>query len=445
MTAPARTSTRSVTPEQAGFRADRALCALVPELNRRATKLLFHSGAVRLNGKLARGSERVEAGDQMTCPEPEAGPGDALPGKVRAPRLTTRHGRHVGRLYEDDALMVLNKPPEIPIHRGADGLTRRETLEDVLERAYPRNNDALRMTKDELNSTSDFPDDESEEETLAHPPRTPHPRADQSAIRKPQAAFYFAHRLDMETTGCLLVAKTASARDALIRDFEQRRVKKTYLAVVSGEIPWAKRVVQRPILYVRAREDGSSARDGGLRPLRSNSGADEAQGYGSSGAHRPREFAPDWAKRKKFGKLIRAVKMGVALEEGSTKGKACETAFHVEQRFKGYTLLRCEPRTGRMHQIRVHLAAEGFPLAYDRLYGRRSPLRIREFDLAAGAGEHGELVLLNRMPLHAWKIEFTHPVSGERVEVEAPIPKDLKEFLRVLRRFRSRKEGSRRG
>ena len=100
-------------------------------------------------------------------------------------------------------------------------------------------------------------------------------------------------------------------------------------------------------------------------------------------------------------------------------------------------MLRCEPKTGRMHQIRVHLAAEGFPLAYDQLYGRKSPLRMREFNMRAPEREAGQIVL-NRLPLHARKLGFTHPRTGERMEVEAPLPTDLREFIRLLRKFRGK-------
>jgi 23S rRNA-/tRNA-specific pseudouridylate synthase len=132
---------------------------------------------------------------------------------------------------------------------------------------------------------------------------------------------------------------------------------------------------------------------------------------------------------------LRAKKRGVALEEGANEGKVCETRFRVLARYGRFTVLLCEPRTGRLHQIRVHLAAEGFPLAYDPLYGRRRALRRDEI-LPAGRDREADAaeVVLDRLPLHAWKLVFTHPATAERIEVQAPLPRDLTQFLRLLKK-----------
>lgn len=378
-----------VAPGQDGFRADRALSSLVPGMSRRTAKDLCHAGAVFLNGKLAKGNERVAEGDRFRFPDLAAPEHRVLRERTAAPRLTTHHGRQVGRLYEDDVLLVIAKPAEIPVHRGQDGFPKRETLEDVLLKAYPPRKPSAHR------GDSDASEDDDTESVRPG--------------RDDGRPFYFVHRLDQETTGVMLVAKTPAARDALIRDFEARRIEKAYWAVAVGSVPWDERTVKKAITYERVAE--APARKGGGR-------------------------VPEWARRKMRGKGPRGVKKGVALEEGDPKGKACETHFAVEERFKGYTLLRCAPKTGRMHQIRVHLASEGFPLAYDPIYGRRSPIRLQEFKRPAVETEEGERVVLNRMPLHALKIGFNHPASGERMAVEAPLPSDLREFLRLLRRYR---------
>jgi 23S rRNA-/tRNA-specific pseudouridylate synthase len=130
-------------------------------------------------------------------------------------------------------------------------------------------------------------------------------------------------------------------------------------------------------------------------------------------------------------------KKSVALEEGSGEGKISETHFEALERFRGFSLVRAEPKTGRTHQIRVHLAALGHALAYDPFYGKKTPYRMREFDPSSGSSERGEELVLNRLPLHAWKVAFTHPATGKRISLEAPLPRDLKEFLRLLRKFRA--------
>ena len=373
------TATAEAGSEHAGWRADRALCALLKDFNRRAAKTLFRSRMVKLNGKVATGAERVMTGDRFEFPDPNAKGGDNLIDQARAPRLTTPHGRHLVRLYEDDSLLVISKPAEIPVHRGQGGFTRRDTLEDVLERAYPPPPDAERW----------------------------------------QQSYYFVHRLDMETSGCLLIAKSDDVRDALIKDFSERKIHKEYLALVTGEVSWKKIIVKNPITYVKADDDG-------VFPEEPRKGA----------ARVKKPFAR--YKRGRTKTITRGMKKGIALDESSTEGKICETHFDVVARFKGYTLLRAIPKTGRTHQIRVHLKAIGHALAYDPLYGRATPLRFREFDVRTGETELGDEIVLNRLPLHAWKLYFTHPVRGEGVGFEAKLPRDLREFVRLLKKYRAK-------
>jgi len=356
-----------VTEGQELWRADRALSALSEDVPRRDAKLLFKSRLVRLNGKIAAGSDLVRPGDVLEFPDPKAAPET----KPEGPRLTTPHGRHLQRLYEDETVLVISKPAEIPVHRGQGGFTRRDTLEDVLMDAYP-----------------------------------PPPGSDENA-----QGCWFVHRLDMETSGCLLIAKTEAARDALIRDFSARRVHKEYIALVVGEVPWNKLTVHKPIKYVRA-EDPQAPKPS-VRPW-----------------ERPA------AREKRKGPPMRGLKKGIVTEADDERGKASLTHFQVMARFRGYTLLKAEPKTGRTHQIRVHLVSTGHPLAYDPLYGRRSPLRLQEFNPDAANNEAGEKVILNRLPLHAWKLGFIHPASGEFTRVQADLPRDLKNFIRVLKKHR---------
>ncbi len=196
-----------------------------------------------------------------------------------------------------------------------------------------------------------------------------------------------AHRLDRDTSGVLAVALTNEAERDLRTQFEEREVEKTYLALVDGEVPGEEGTVDLPL---------------GEDPKR------------------PGRMRVD--------------------EE---KGKDAFTAYRVEERFRGFTWLRVAPRTGRTHQIRVHLAARGFPLSVDPHYGRRDALFLSEvkpgYRRRSGGGEKP---LLARASLHASSLVLR--VEGERVEVGAPLPEDLERALRAMRRYRTRGSDPRR-
>ena len=164
------------------------------------------------------------------------------------------------------------------------------------------------------------------------------------------------HRLDKETSGVLLVAKDLEAERALRRAFEHGRVGKRYLALVEGEHPLAdgeRDVVDLPV-------------------------------------------GPD---RRRTGRM-----------RVCDDGKPATTELEVVERFHGYTLMACFPRTGRTHQIRVHLAAQGFPLAADRLYGRRDSLCLSDFKRGYKPKPgRPERPLLDRLSLHAAELRFALP------------------------------------
>ena len=182
------------------------------------------------------------------------------------------------------------------------------------------------------------------------------------------------HRLDRDTSGVLVACKDDRIRSRLAMQFERREVRKTYLALVEGEPPL----------------------DGGVL-------------HYAIGRH-PKE-------RKK---------MAVRRE-----GKAAETTFEVLERFERFSWLRFSPRTGRTHQIRVHAAAMGHPVVADLRYGKRTRLTLAD---VTGKPADEATVLLARQALHAARLEFTHPRSGERMAVEAPLPPDLQGVLETLRK-----------
>ena len=180
---------------------------------------------------------------------------------------------------------------------------------------------------------------------------------------RPQARLLeLVHRLDRETSGVLLVAKKRSALKALQEQFRDRSTGKTYLAVVRGDWPERLKVIDAPLHKYLI--------EGGERRVKTV--ADDH---------------PD---------AMRAV-----------------TLVRVRERVGGYCLLEVTIKTGRTHQIRVHLAAQGHPIAGDDNYG--------DFEQNRRLQKQG----LKRMFLHAWRLQFDHPASGERLQLLAPLPADL--------------------
>jgi len=194
------------------------------------------------------------------------------------------------------------------------------------------------------------------------------------------------HRLDKDTSGVLIVAKHLEAERALRAAFEHERVRKTYWALVEGEHP---------------------LEDGGELEIDLALGPDE----------------------RRSGRMV--------VDEQA--GKPARTRISVLQRFRGFTWLACRPQTGRTHQIRVHLAAIGFPLAVDPLYGRRDQLFLSEVKAGYRAKRgRPERALAPRLTLHAAAIEVPSPSEPTRViRVEAPLPKDLAQLLKQLGKVRA--------
>jgi RluA family pseudouridine synthase len=184
------------------------------------------------------------------------------------------------------------------------------------------------------------------------------------------------HRLDRNTTGVVIFALTAEAHRALNAAFEGRRAEKSYLALVRGDLAETQRV-ELPLV---------EGRKGSMR---------------------------------------------VAAKEKDAQ--AALTLVEPRERFGKYTLCVCTPRTGRTHQIRVHLAAIGHPLAVDPRYGDEGPLRIGE--LWSGAPDPDGIVL-SRTPLHAASLRLPHPLGKNWLSLEAPLADDIARALDLLRAAR---------
>lgn len=189
------------------------------------------------------------------------------------------------------------------------------------------------------------------------------------------------HRLDKNTTGVMLVAKQDEAHWRLALQFERRTVQKTYLAIVEGELALDSDTIDAPI---------------GVHPV----------------------------VREKFAVLVERNKIDI--------GKDAVTHYEVAERFRGYTLVKLMPKTGRTHQLRVHLSHLGHPVAGDTMYGAR---QVSDFLIA---GEGSREPFLKHQALHAWKIRFKHPIFEDYREVEAPFHAELRHLVHLLRKHRAR-------
>jgi 23S rRNA pseudouridine955/2504/2580 synthase/23S rRNA pseudouridine1911/1915/1917 synthase len=192
--------------------------------------------------------------------------------------------------------------------------------------------------------------------------------------------IFVVHRIDKETSGIIVFAKTAEAHAALNEQFEGRRVEKVYQALVTGTPATSDGTIDLPL--------GESSRDRGV------------------------------------------------VKVDRKTGKESVTQYKVLEQFNGFALLEARPRTGRMHQIRVHLQAIGLPILADRVYGNGKGFYLSH--IKAGYKMEGEeKPLLDRTALHAALIAFDHPAAGGRMTFSAPLPKDMSSVLKYLRKFKA--------
>lgn len=283
---------------------------------RSQAKAWIDAGLVRVDGATRKGGFVLGGGERIDVEAPPEAPRHALPEDLP---LTV--------LYEDAELLAIDKPPGMVVHP-APGSWSGTVVNALLHRGLVS-----------AGTAEDRPG--------------------------------IVHRLDKETSGLLLVARTARSQEALSRAFHDRRVKKTYLAIVLG-------VPRKP----------AGTLDWSI------------------GRH-PHE-------RKRMS--IR-----------SRSGRAALTRYRTLQTFGGLSLLEVEPETGRTHQIRVHLAAMGHPVLADPVYGSRKNRALPQ----RGPGSD-----FPRQALHAAAIELVHPVSGERLELRAPLAADMAALLARLRAMR---------
>jgi 23S rRNA pseudouridine1911/1915/1917 synthase len=292
-----------VPKEDARLRLDRFLASKLPEYSRSRIQQLIRTGFVRLNGATTRPRQLVRTGDEVEVSEPPL------------ERIETRpEPIPLDVLFEDNDVIVINKPAGLVVHPGAGH--REHTLVNAL---------------------------------LSH-------CLTLSGIGGKERPG-IVHRLDKDTSGCLVVAKNDAAHRELSRQFAQRSVKKTYLALVTGKLRKQTGVIEEKI---------------GRHPV-----------------HRQR--------------------MSVA----SLRGRAAKTEYRVLRTDVRTSLIECRLHSGRTHQVRVHLHHLGHPVLGDKVYGARS---AKDFP---------------RQMLHAWKLGFRHPSSGEWKNFEAPLPDDFATAMKL--------------
>jgi pseudouridine synthase, RluA family len=204
-------------------------------------------------------------------------------------------------------------------------------------------------------------------------------------LAKDWGRLYAVHRLDKDTSGVLVYARTAESHKALSESFEKRDVTKIYRAIVRGCPSWDETVCELPL-----KPDGD--------------------------------------------RLHRTV-------VDSSRGKSSVTSFQVLARYKdrgafgGASLIEARPATGRTHQIRVHLASLGYPCICDPLYGDGKPLLLSKLKKRWKGDPFDERPLVERAALHALSAQFPHPATGEVVRFEAPLPKDLRAAISQLEKI----------
>ena len=306
----------TVTDELAGTRLDRCLSLLHDNWSRSRARRLIDDGLVTINDQPAKPATLVSAGDRLAVDEPEPEPLDVVAEAIP-----------LDIVFEDDHLLVINKPADLVIHPATGNPSG--TLVNAL-----------------LHHCTDL--------------------SGIGGVARPG----IVHRLDKDTTGLMVVAKSDRAHQALSLAFRRRKIDKTYLAVCFGELVDDEGVIDAPIdRHPRHRQQMAVVPDG--RPAR--------------------------------------------------------TLYTVDERWAGASLVHCRLVTGRTHQIRVHMAHIGHAVVGDPLYSGRQWRNISDSLVAAACRN------FPRQALHAMRLGFAHPVTEEAMAFEAEPPEDIRGLLEILR------------
>jgi 23S rRNA pseudouridine1911/1915/1917 synthase len=325
-------------PEAKGQRLDQFLVTQLEGVSRSRVQLLIDQSSVLIDGHVEKASLKLRGGERIDIT------GEPHP----APLKATAEEIPLDVIYEDDDLAVINKPAGMMVHAGSgqsDDARSRGTLVNALLYRFK----ALSSTGGELRPG-------------------------------------IVHRLDKDTSGLIVVAKNDSAHTALGEMFSSRQIKKTYLALVQGELARAKGTINSSV---------------GRDPQR------------------------------------RTRMTTKPLGDARTAVSHYEIVRRLANRFGKFTLVRVRIETGRTHQIRVHMASIGHPVVGDVLYGGSGHLTDQVASNAATSkaarrNAEPEKLRLGRNFLHSAQLEFSHPRTGKLLQLEAPLPAELEAFLRKL-------------
>lgn len=313
-----------VVPHSAdGLRIDLFLTQSCDGYSRTQIRQSVQNENAEVDGRIIRPSFKLQAGQKIRFRIPPLPSDETIPENIP-----------LDILYEDDGLVVVNKPPGMVVHPARGNWTG--TLTSALAFRFQSLSDVGGPTRPGI-----------------------------------------VHRLDRDTSGVIVIAKTNAVHIRLGQQFHDREVQKEYFAITSAPIDRDRDVIDAPI---------------GRHPY----------------------------QRDKM-----------TIREGHISSRPASTFYEVLERHGRFTQVRLKPKTGRTHQIRVHLAHIGCPILCDRLYAGHS--EITESMLRGKSKQETEPVLLARQALHARSLSFLNPQTGQQMTFEAPIPQDLQRVLDVLR------------
>lgn len=319
----------TVSETEHGNRVDAVLALLLDAYSRVFLRKVVQEGGAAVDGEIVKPSFRVRAGQRIELqlpPPPVDGPKpENIPLKI---------------IFEDESMIAIDKPPGMVVHPAKGNWSG--TLASALAFHFQNLSDVGGPTRPGI-----------------------------------------IHRLDRDTSGVILIAKSNAVHMMLSEQFEHRTIEKEYVAIVVGKLQLDRDVIRQPI-------------------------------------------GPHPYQRDKM-----------AIRRDHPDSKDSETRYEVIERFPGFALVKVEPKTGRTHQIRVHLDYVGAPVLCDRLYAGHSQITRgeirRRLALKLPPNPNDDEVLLQRQALHARRIHFTHPLNGMSVTLESPLPADIQATVDMLR------------